>query len=70
MAKEGKEFSAVVPEAEYERFKLNFGKYGSVNWFINTALKEFNDRVEANPSSRDLINQAIETMLVERREAR
>lgn len=63
-----KEFSAKVPEPEYLRFKNQFPMYGAVNWFINTALKEFNDRVEANPNLRELVSQSVEQMLVERRE--
>jgi hypothetical protein len=65
----GKEFGATVPETEWQRFKQNTGMiYGATNWFINTALKEFNDRVEANPTLKVMVSQSIESMLVERRE--
>jgi hypothetical protein len=70
MALDGKEFSAKVPLDEYNRFKQNFDSYGAVNWFINTALKEFNDRVAANPTLKQLVNEAIDEMLVARRESR
>lgn len=63
------EFSAKVPDEEYDRFKARFPVYGAVNWFINTALKEFNDRVEANPTLQLLVNDSISTMLTERRES-
>lgn len=66
----GKEFGATVPEEEWQRFKHNVGMiYGATNWFINTALKDFNDRVEANPTLKMLVQQSIESMLVEKREA-
>lgn len=68
MAEGIKEFSAKVPEEEYERFRKHLPMYGAVNWFINTALKEFNDRLEANPSLRANAVDAIDQLLVDRRE--
>jgi hypothetical protein len=67
----GKEFGATVPEEEWQRFKQNTGMiYGATNWFINAALKEFNDRVDANPTLKMMVQQSIESMLVEKREAK
>jgi hypothetical protein len=65
---ETKEFSAKVPVTEYETFKKNFPQYGAVNWFINTALASFNRQVRKNPSSVELIDEAVKDMLTERRE--
>jgi hypothetical protein len=69
-ATDGKEFGARVPLEEYEKFKQNFDSYGAVNWFINTALKRFNERVAENPSLKIILNQAIEDMLLDRRETK
>lgn len=62
------EFSAKVPRSEYDIFKERFPQYGAVNWFINTTLAEFNRKVEENPASTELINQAISKMLMENRD--
>lgn len=64
------EFSAKVPDDEYRRFKDKFPMYGAVNWFINTALKEFNDKVEANPSLRQLVADSIEELVTTNRDTR
>lgn len=57
------EIGAPVPTAEYEFFKESFPQYGSVKWFINSALLEFNERIRANPSLKEQINAAIQQML-------
>lgn len=67
----GKEFGATVPEEEYLRFQVRFGGfYGATKWFITSALKEFNDRVEREPTLQLQIAQAIENMVQEAREAK
>lgn len=67
----GKEFGASVPEEEYTRFQVRFGGfYGATKWFINSALKEFNDRVEREPTLQLQVAQAIEQMVQSNREAR
>lgn len=63
MKTETVEFSSSVPKEEYDFFKENFPQYGAVKWFINTALKEFNDRVRENPSLREQVNGAVQSML-------
>jgi hypothetical protein len=63
-----KEFGASVPEEEYQRFQVRFGGfYGATKWFITTALKEFNDRVEREPTLQLQVAQAIESMVQEAR---
>lgn len=63
-----KEFSAKVPEEEYDRFVKNTGgTYGATTWFITTALKMFNDRVEQHPTMRQDLETAIQSFLVERK---
>jgi hypothetical protein len=62
------EFSAKVPDEQYQAFKEAFPQYGAVNWFINTALQNFNKQVEANPAVKELVNRSIEEMLQERRQ--
>lgn len=57
------EFSALVPAAEYEKFKANFPAYGSVKWFVNESLAAFNRQVEANPSVKQLIERAVSEMV-------
>ena len=67
----GKEFGASVPEEEYLRFQVRFGGfYGATKWFINSALKEFNDRVEREPSLQLQVAQAIEQMVQQTRESK
>jgi hypothetical protein len=56
------EFGADVPKREYDRFKRNFPQYGAVKWFLNEALRTFNDHVEAHPTSVDDIDAAIRHM--------
>ena len=63
MAEPTVEFSALVPKREFDRFKENFPQYGATKWFINAMLTAFNDRVEAEPSLRELIDEAIENSL-------
>ena len=67
--KEIVEFGAKVQRADYDEFKENFPQYGAVNWFINTSLQEFNRAVRENPTSKDIINQAIQKMLEDNRAA-
>lgn len=59
----GKEFSAVVPDEEYDFFTKNFPIYGATKWFINSSLKEFNQKVRDNPSIRQLVIESIEEMV-------
>lgn len=63
------EFSAKVPDEQYQKFKEVFPQYGAVNWFINTALASFNAQVDARPEVKELVNQAISNMLEERRQS-
>ena len=63
-----KEFSARVPLTEYERFRNRFPQYGATNWFINMSLKQFNDACDRNPDAEQLVGQAIQIMLSERRQ--
>ena len=58
-----RDFGAKVPTTEYERFRNNFPMYGATTWFINTALKRFNDAVERNPSMLDKVDEAIIRMV-------
>lgn len=58
-----RDFGAKVPEREYERFRANFPQYGATTWFINTALRRFNDEVERNPTAADLVDVAISGMV-------
>jgi hypothetical protein len=62
------EFSAKVADEEYSKFKEAFPQYGAVNWFINTALLNFNKQVELHPEVKELVNRSIEEMLQERRQ--
>lgn len=64
-----KEFSAKVPDEQYEDFVKNTdGIYGASTWFINTALREFNERLSQQPNLRQLIKESVATFLKERRE--
>lgn len=65
-----KEFSAVVPKSEYDFFMSQVGGYGAAKWFINLALKTFNEKLRENPSARLLVVESIEEMLHLEREAR
>lgn len=58
-----KEFSAHVPIEEYNFFMEQVGKYGAAKWFINEALKTFNQRLRENPSMRRMVTEAIDEML-------
>lgn len=57
------EFSARVPQSEYARFKARFPQYGSVQWFINSVLKQFNDRLQAEPSLEEVIHESIQSSI-------
>lgn len=63
------EFSAHVPEDEYRTFKQNFPQYGAVKWFINMALRQFNEECRAHPSNVELGAAAIQRGLDLEREA-
>lgn len=65
-----KEFSAHVPREEYDFFMEQVGSYGAAKWFINTALRTFNQKLRENPSARTLVKEAIEEMLHTDREAK
>ena len=65
-----KEFSAHVPIAEYTFFMEQVGKYGAAKWFINEALKAFNQKLRENPSLRVLVSEAVDEMLHLDREAK
>lgn len=57
------EFSARVPQSEYLRFKERFPQYGASQWFINAALRAFNDRVADSPSLEEVVNDSIQAAL-------
>jgi hypothetical protein len=65
-----KEFSAHVPEEEYNFFMEQVGKYGAAKWFINTALKTFNQKLRENPSMARLVGEAIDEMVYLTRESK
>ena len=65
-----KEFSAHVPIEEYNFFMEHVGKYGAAKWFINLALKTFNQKLRENPSMTRLVGEAIDEMLYRDREAK
>lgn len=65
-----KEFSAHVPIEEYNFFMEQVGKYGAAKWFINEALKAFNQKLRENPSLRRLVQEAIDEMLFMDRESK
>jgi hypothetical protein len=56
------EFSALVPTPEYEKFRRRFPGYGASTWFINSALLEFNARMEQHPELQKEIEKSIEAM--------
>lgn len=58
-----KEFSAKVPLVEYERFRKRFPTYGAAMWFINCALKEFNDQMDESPKAEKVIRESIRNMV-------
>lgn len=68
MAEKLREAAALVPESELQRFNQNTTGWGSMTWFINTALKEFNDLMEQNPSARERVREAVAAFLKDRRE--
>lgn len=53
------EFSTKVPEKEYQAFKAAFPQYGAVGWFINAALKRFNEEVRKNPTGVEAMRKTI-----------
>jgi hypothetical protein len=63
MAKPTVEFSARVPREDFEEFKANFPQHGAVQWFISTALKEFNRVCSSSETIQEQVEQAIEQML-------
>ena len=63
VSKDTVEFSAKVPREQYDAFKENFGQYGAVQWFINESLAEFNRKIAEQPSLKEQVNAAIESML-------
>lgn len=65
-----REFSARVPEEEVKKFMQHTdGIYGATTWFINTALKEFNERLDKEPDKlRDLVRESIRSFTREREE--
>lgn len=62
-AKETREFGGTVPLEEYELFREAFPQYGATNWFINHALKAFNQQIRENPILKTGVDQAIDSML-------
>lgn len=56
-------FSARVPIAEYLRFKDRFPQYGASQWFINAALRAFNDRLSQEPSLEAVIEESIQSAI-------
>lgn len=64
-----KEFSAKVPEEEYQRFLKNTDSiYGATTWFIVGALKTFNDEMEKDPALREKMQGSIRKFLKDRKE--
>lgn len=59
------DFGGKVPAEEYDRFKEIFPQYGATKWFINVALKSFNDYVDRNPIVREAVDRSINEMLDE-----
>lgn len=59
------EFGGRVPVEEFERFKETFPQYGATNWFINNALRRFNQYVEEHPEVREAVDRSIDLMLDE-----
>jgi hypothetical protein len=60
-----REFGGRVPEEEFKKFKEAFPQYGATNWFINEALRSFNENVRRNPAIRRAVDDAIDDMLDE-----
>ena len=60
-----REMSAKVPEKEFNRFRNHVTSWGAATWFINTALREFNDRMDREPSLQDHVRESVERMLRE-----
>lgn len=58
-----KEFSALVPLVEYERFRERHPGYGAVMWFINTALKNYNDLMDQYPELGSEVDASIKNMV-------
>ncbi len=69
VARETVEFSAKVPAEQYKTFKENFPQYGAVQWFINESLASFNQQMADDPTAKERVNKAIESMLKNNREA-
>lgn len=63
MASETVEFSSHVPKEDYDYFREQFPQYGATKWFITSALREFNERVRANPTLKEQVAYSIEHML-------
>lgn len=66
-----REFSARVPEEEVKKFLAHTdGIYGATTWFINTALRAFNEEMEKNPGKlRDVVQQSVRSFTREREES-
>ena len=69
MAGGTKEFSAKVPEEEYDQFKQRFPQYGAVNWFINESLRIFNEECAKETVGIELVHRSINLMLAQNRGA-
>lgn len=70
MANSTIEFSARVPEEDYDEFRNTFddGKgrvmYGSTTWFISTALRYFNEEIkEGGGPLRETVRDAVKKMV-------
>lgn len=61
------EFSAKIPAEDYEEFKKNCPQYGAVTWFIQTAVRNFNDLLRENPTARETVGAAVDKMLSDNR---
>jgi hypothetical protein len=59
------EFGGRVPKEEYDRFRDTFPQYGATNWFINNALRRFNQFVEEHPEVKEAVDRSIDLMLDE-----
>lgn len=60
-----RELSAKVPIEEFNRFKAHVPAWGGPTWFLNTALRDFNDLLDREPSLRERAREMVEKMMRE-----
>jgi hypothetical protein len=63
MSQETVEFSAKVPKDLYDRFKIHVPLYGGTQWLINSALAEFVQQMDRDPSLREKVEESVNAML-------